>query len=102
MTDNMATAKARMDAFGSSELDVPLYLIWSNQHGMWWRPDEAGYTRTLEEAGRYSRADAERIVNAATVNGQLTHRQAHAVTGVLYDMVDEWMVLAPESTEAIQ
>lgn len=34
------------------------YLIWSNYHRMWWRPDAAGYTLQLEKAGRYERGDA--------------------------------------------
>ena len=28
---------------------------------MWWRPDEAGYTRNVDEAGRYSHEHAKRI-----------------------------------------
>lgn len=34
------------------------YLVWSNQHRMWWRADSAGYTRSTREAGRYSRSEA--------------------------------------------
>src|SRR5690242_12121938 len=34
------------------------YLIWSNEHGAWWRPNAAGYTIQLEKAGRYSRSEA--------------------------------------------
>lgn len=36
------------------------YLIWSNEHRAWWRPNNAGYTKQLEAAGRYSREDAIR------------------------------------------
>lgn len=34
------------------------YLIWSNEHRAWWRPDRCGYTTHTEAAGRYSRKDA--------------------------------------------
>jgi hypothetical protein len=34
------------------------YLIWSNEHRMWWRPNKAGYTTSLATAGRYSREEA--------------------------------------------
>ena len=34
------------------------YLIWSNEHGAWWRADRAGYTTSLAQAGRYGRGEA--------------------------------------------
>ncbi len=34
------------------------YLIWSNEHRAWWRPNARGYTLQLEKAGRYSRDEA--------------------------------------------
>jgi len=40
---------------------IPLidsYLIWSNEHAAWWRPNVLGYTPFFEEAGRYSREKA--------------------------------------------
>ncbi len=39
------------------EID-PRYLIWSNEHGAWWGPDNAGYYTDIRQAGRYSREDA--------------------------------------------
>jgi hypothetical protein len=35
-----------------------LYLIWSNEHGGWWKPGCHGYTKGLTEAGRFSRGQA--------------------------------------------
>jgi hypothetical protein len=37
------------------------YLIWSNEHRVWWAADERGYTQSVERAGRYSRAVAMNI-----------------------------------------
>lgn len=47
------------------------WLIWSNEHGSWWGPAERGYTRSIEEAGRYTYAEAKKIVDKASVDGQL-------------------------------
>lgn len=41
-------------------IDRP-YLIWSNEHKSWWRPNSRGYTRRIEDAGRYSVDEAEAI-----------------------------------------
>jgi len=42
------------------------YLIWSNEHRSWWRPNRVGYTQHIEQAGRYSRDDAMEITDGAT------------------------------------
>ncbi len=34
--------------------DAKDFLIWSIEHGSWWRADHGGYTSDVEEAGRYS------------------------------------------------
>lgn len=75
-----------------------MFLVWSNQKGLWWRPGRAGYTQYIEEAGRYSRTDAEEIVASATCDGQLRHGRTDPVTGVDYTSFDEALVRAPEST----
>jgi hypothetical protein len=77
-----------------------VFLIYSNQHGRWWRPGKSGYTQVIEEAGRYPRAEAEKIVAAATCDGALLHERTDPVTGAAYVSFDEVLVLAPESTEA--
>lgn len=41
--------------------EIP-WLVWSNEHGKWWKPGGRGYTSTIGEAGRYTRAAADRIV----------------------------------------
>lgn len=41
------------------------YLIWSEEHGAWWREASSGYTRSLLEAGRYSQEQAIAFVGHA-------------------------------------
>lgn len=72
------------------------FLVWSNEHRMWWRASHHGYTDAIEEAGRYARAEAEAIVSQATLDGLLTYRRRNPVTGEEYSQVAEVMVLAPE------
>lgn len=73
------------------------YLVWSNQHAMWWRPNQSGYTQVIEEAGRYPFAEAKEIVRKATVDGRLKHTRTNPVTHRQYISFDEVMVLAPGS-----
>ena len=59
------------------------HLIYSHEHGAWWRPRRLGYTSVLAEAGHYSAADAERIVADAAYgwHGALPPEVAIAATG---------------------
>jgi hypothetical protein len=41
------------------------WIIWSEEHGGWWRPGKTGYTRQLIAAGRYGEAEAKEIVARA-------------------------------------
>lgn len=75
----------------------PMYLIWSNQQRMWWRGEERGYTQIIDEAGRYDVHTARGIVDGSTVGGALVHARVDEVTGRAYRMLDEVVVLAPES-----
>lgn len=79
-------------------MERPEWLVWSNQHGQWWRGGRAGYTQYIEEAGRYSRAEAEAIVRQATVDGQLSHGRRDPYTGQRYVQFDEVLVPAPDTT----
>lgn len=76
------------------------FLIWSNKHHAWWRPSEHGYTDIIEEAGRYARAEAERIVRRSSVDGALVTTRQNPVTGEVYTCFPSVMVLAPECTPA--
>lgn len=41
--------------------DTKIYLVWSQEAKAWLRPDRAGFTPSLSDAGRYSHRDALRI-----------------------------------------
>ncbi len=41
------------------------YLIWSNEHRLWWRPNRAGYTADFAEAGAYTEPEALAICRSA-------------------------------------
>jgi hypothetical protein len=41
------------------------WLIWSEEHGAWWKAGRAGYTRSMREAGRYPLDEAAAIVDDA-------------------------------------
>lgn len=43
------------------------WLIWSIEHGAWWRPGEEGYTLHRENAGEYSYERAVSIVQGANI-----------------------------------
>lgn len=64
------------------------WLIYSREHNAWWRQGEAGYTESLRVAGRYSLADANRIVGQANIAAPT-------------DRPEEFMMLAPESVTSI-
>ncbi len=49
------------------------YLIWSNEHRAYWRPQSAGYTKRKSQAGRYSLDEAVEICDGA--NASLTDEQ---------------------------
>jgi hypothetical protein len=39
-------------------LESEVYLIWSHEHGLWWRPHSAGYCVAVDDAGWYSYDEA--------------------------------------------
>lgn len=79
--------------------EIDSYLIWSNQKGMWWRADRRGYTQVIDEAGRYTRAEADAIVKSSTCDYALKVTRTDPISGVVYQSFDEVLVPAPESAE---
>ncbi len=43
------------------------WLVWSNQRGGWWRASGHGYTQILTEAGRFTAAEADAILEQANL-----------------------------------
>lgn len=46
------------------------YLIWSEEHGAWWRPGRHGYTTSMVAAGRYGEMEARAIAASANAHGR--------------------------------
>lgn len=44
---------------------MPQYLIWSNEHRAWWRPEAQGYSTLISAAGRYDQEEAIEICRNA-------------------------------------
>lgn len=63
----------------------PIWLVWSNEHAAWWRPNWRGYTCIIKDAGRYPKRVADQICREANYGGR----------------VNEVTVLAPEALEAM-
>jgi hypothetical protein len=79
--------------------EIDSYLVWSNQKGMWWRDNHSGYTQVIDEAGRYTHAEAQDIVKSATCDYALKIERTDPISGVVYESFDEVLVPAPESVE---
>lgn len=65
-------------------MDGERYLIWSNEHRAWWKPNRYGYSTLTHEAGTYSKEEAEGIISRANIG------QSHTK-----GMPNEVMVLSP-------
>lgn len=65
---------------------MSIYLVWSNEHGAWWRPERSGYTGDVWAAGRYDEDAAAQICDTRS------WRKAGPPPEV--------MVLAPENDRA--
>jgi hypothetical protein len=44
------------------------WLIWSNEHSMWWKPNHRGYTAEPKEAGLYTFDEALAICKGANMH----------------------------------
>jgi hypothetical protein len=64
------------------------YLLWSNKHGQWWKPNALGYTSDEASAGRFSEAEAVRYVTQSAQSGVLA-----AVT-CMVAAPDNWVQVA--------
>jgi hypothetical protein len=60
------------------------YLIWSNEHKGWWRPNRNGYTEDYQDAGLYSRDNAMTICK----NASLGWREGEPLPEILVSEAD--------------
>lgn len=42
-------------------MEARIWIIVSNEHSAFWGPNHSGYTRILENAGRYTKEEADAI-----------------------------------------
>lgn len=61
--DRASVALTATPAQPTRESDKVECLIWSGEHNAYWRPDGAGYTTRIRDAGRYSLEDAKKRTN---------------------------------------
>lgn len=47
------------------EPPVRFYLVWSNEHDAWWKPNRRGYTHDVWQAGRYAEKEAAEVCRKA-------------------------------------
>ena len=70
-----------------------MYLIWTHEHGMWWKPNSLGYTDKVEEAGRYHFGEVALIViNHIPAGEEIAVREQDAVEkgrGAVFGLSDE-------------
>lgn len=62
-----------------------MYVIWSNGHSAWWRPQSAGYSKNIEQAGIYPRDDAMAIVEGANAYQQ-QHEAPNELAVLIWDL----------------
>ncbi|WP_394662286.1 hypothetical protein [uncultured Sphingomonas sp.] len=58
ITKLLKDAARALEGLAGSVPAESAYLVWSNEHRAWRKPEERGYTRIIERAGRYTRAEA--------------------------------------------
>ncbi len=54
-------AQAAISALSAAGYEIEgeeLYLVWSNEHRAWWRPNSRGYTADVRKAGLYPKSEA--------------------------------------------
>lgn len=68
------------------------FVLWSHHHALWWRPDAAGYTSNVLEAGIYTKAEADRYSSADSSAYPL-----HAVLCRIYGHPDRWPFFSSRS-----
>jgi hypothetical protein len=67
--NNQKTQSAQREARSAPPHGSAKWLIWSNEHRAYWRPNMAGYTTFAKAAGRYTYTQAIEICRDARSHG---------------------------------
>lgn len=77
------------------------YVIWSNEHGAWWKPARCGYTKEIRRAGWYQRQTALAICGRALFGSRVgIPNEIPVRVADMLDMpeLEEWFRLNDEIT----
>jgi hypothetical protein len=87
------TAASPSDPAGEAGRGQGAWIVWSNEHRAFWRPNRCGYTVRIEQAGRYTKAEAETICNGANYR---------AISNLRSGTPPEIYMPAPEAVDAFE
>lgn len=77
------------------------YVIWSFEHQQWWRANRCGYTEHLDEAGRYTAAEAGHIVANAFIGEHVMLHEATATRFGAPTVPNLWAVVDSEALQNV-
>jgi hypothetical protein len=75
------------------------YLVWSNEHTGWWRPDRMGYTQHLSEAGHFTRQAAMSICIGAMLGSREVLNEVPVLLDDIFEMRDVYISRTPDRDE---
>lgn len=87
------TAASPSDPAGEAGRGQGAWIVWSNEHRAFWRPNQCGYTGRIDWAGRYTKAEAETICNGANYR---------AISNLRSGTPPEIYMPAPEAVDAFE
>lgn len=77
----------------ADELAEAPYLIWSNEHQAWWGVAHRGYTRIIDSAGRYSRAEALSIAGTRDGGWHVRKSNPDEIAMPEQDAIDQYAAI---------
>ncbi len=77
------------------------YLVWSNEHKAWWGAGHRGYTRFIERAGRYDRAEALKIASTRDGGWRLNKGNPDEIAIPEQDAIDQYADISREQAKAL-
>ncbi len=76
------------------------YLVWSNEHSAWWGPDHRGYTRVIDRAGRYERAEAMKIAGTRDGGWHVSKGNPDEIAIPEADAIEQYAAITAAQQEA--